>query len=75
MKSKSIPQKITALQLVRILNQAKKSTTLSQIPRLFVEKQRLREAVSKLREKQKANAEAIKNATTQKTPEQFLFRF
>jgi hypothetical protein len=61
--------------LLRILSTANKNTKLGEVTRLFVEREKLRGQMKLLRERSKKNAEAIKEVTTPKNPEQFLFKF
>lgn len=72
---KAIKHSINAKGLLRILTVANKNPKLGEITRLFVERERIRAQLKTVKEKQKKNTEAIREATTQKQPEQFLFKF
>lgn len=72
---KAINYSINAKQLLRILTTANKSAKLGEITRLFVQREQIRASMKKLREKQKQNTDAIREATMTKQPEQFQFKF
>jgi len=75
MKTKPLTHTITAKGLLKILATANKNPKLGEVAKLFFERERIRGQMKVLREKAKKNSEAIKEATTPKNPEQFLFKF
>lgn len=68
-------QTITAKSLLKILGMASKHTSLAQVARLYIERERLKEQAAKLKEKRAKVQEEIKKLCTIHQPEQFTFNF
>jgi len=69
------PQYITPKSLLKILNLASRNTQLGKVTKLYVERQQIKEATAKLKERRKKNAEELRTLTAINKPEQFLFKF